>query len=56
VEHRDGEYGGDVTRARVGAVDEGVLRDEVVMSDLCGLGEAGPAEEKNAVQGGSSVG
>ena len=29
VEHRDGEYGGDMIRARVGGVDEGVLRDEV---------------------------
>lgn len=51
MEHWDGEYGGDVTRARVGAVDEGVLRDEVAMSDLCCLGKAGLAEEKNAVQG-----
>lgn len=43
MEHRDGEYGGDVVRARMGVVDEGVLRDEVAMSDLRGLGEAGPS-------------
>jgi hypothetical protein len=40
-----------VVRARVGAVDRGVLRDEVAIGDLCSLGEAGPAEEKNAVRG-----
>jgi hypothetical protein len=51
MEHRDGEYGGDVVRAQVGAVDGGVLHDEVAIGDLCSLGEAGPAEEKNAVRG-----
>jgi hypothetical protein len=33
-------------RARVGDADEGVLRDEVAMGDLRGLGEAGRAGEE----------
>jgi hypothetical protein len=32
-----------VIRARVGTVDESVLRDEVAMGNLRGLGEAGRA-------------
>jgi hypothetical protein len=51
VEHWDGEYGGDVIRARVGVVDKGVLRDEVAMSHLCGLGEAGPVGEECCPRG-----
>ena len=46
VEHRDREHGGDGTRALVGAVDEGMLRDGVAMSDLRGLGAAGRAREE----------
>jgi hypothetical protein len=52
VEHRDREYGGDVIRAWVGAVDEGVLHDEAVTSKLCGLGEAGPAGGEECCPGG----
>jgi hypothetical protein len=40
-----------VIRARVGVVDKGVLRDEVAMSHLCGLGEAGPVGEECCPRG-----
>jgi hypothetical protein len=56
VEHRDGEYGRDVIRARVWAVDEGVLCDEVAMSDLRSIGEAGFAGGEECYPGGSSAG